>query len=144
MRVGLHIGKFDWSGSPANIGEKLAEIARTADDMGFYSLWVMDHLFQLGSRYGIIHGPVEAPMLEGYSTMSYLAAVTKQIKVGLMVTGNINRHPGILVKTVTTLDVLSGGRAYLDIGKEDLSRKQKELSSQCYSNVHLPVRCTRC
>ena len=125
MRVGLHIGKFHWPGSPDNIGEKLAEIARTADDMGFYSLWVMDHLFQLGSRYGIIHGPVEAPVLEGYSTISYLAAVTQKIKVGLMVTGNINRHPGILVKTVTTLDVLSGGRAYLDIGTGGFKQEAK-------------------
>jgi alkanesulfonate monooxygenase SsuD/methylene tetrahydromethanopterin reductase-like flavin-dependent oxidoreductase (luciferase family) len=127
MRVGLHIGKFDWPGSPDNIGEKLAEIARTADDMGFYSIWVMDHLFQLGSQYGIIHGPVEASMLEGYSTVSYLAAVTQQIKLGLEVTGNFYRHPGILIKTVTTLDVLSGGRAYLGIGAGWFEREAKGL-----------------
>jgi F420-dependent oxidoreductase-like protein len=115
MRVGLHIGKFHWPGSPDNIGDKLAEIARTADDMGFYSLWVMDHLFQLGFSW-IIHGPVEAPMLEGYSTISYLAALTRRIKLGLLVTCNFFRQPGLLVKIVSTIDVLSGGRAYLGIG----------------------------
>jgi F420-dependent oxidoreductase-like protein len=116
MRVGLHIGKFDWPGSPANIGEKLSVIARTADDVGFYSIWVMDHLFQLGREFGIIHGPVEAPMLEGYSTISYLAALTQRIKVGLLVTCTFFRHPGLLVKIASTIDVLSGGRVYLGIG----------------------------
>lgn len=88
MKIGLHIGKFDWPGSPENIGEKLAEIARTADDMGFYRLCVMDHLLQLGTQYGIIHGPVKAPMLEGYSTIAYLAGLTKRINLGLLVTCN--------------------------------------------------------
>jgi len=127
MRVGLHIGKFDWPGSPDNIGEKLAEIARTADDMGFYSLWVMDHLFQLGSEYGIIHGPVEASMLEGYSTISYLAALTRRIKLGLLVTCNFFRNPGLLVKIVSTIDVLSGGRVYLGIGAGWFEREAKGL-----------------
>jgi F420-dependent oxidoreductase-like protein len=127
MHVGLHIGKFHWPGSPANIGEKLAEIARTADDMGFYSLWVMDHLFQLGSRYGVIHGPVEAPMLEGYSTISYLAALTQRIKVGLLVTCSSYRDPGLLVKIVSTIDVLSGGRVYLGIGAGWCEREAKGL-----------------
>lgn len=112
MKVGLQVYHFHWPGSPQNIGAKLAEIAQTAEQMGFSSLWVMDHFFQLGD----VWGPTEAPMLEGYATMSYLAAITQTIKLGLMVTGNVYRHPGILVKTVTTLDVLSGGRAYLGIG----------------------------
>ena len=116
MKIGLHIGKFDWPGSPDNIGEKLAEIAKTADRNGFYSLWVMDHFFQLGTQYGIIHGPVEAPMLEGYSAISYMAALTEQINVGLMVTCTFYRNPGLLVKIVSTLDVLSGGRTYFGIG----------------------------
>ena len=123
MKIGLQIYHFDWLGSPRNIGKKLAEIARIADSAGFYSLWVMDHFFHVGQGYG----PLEAPMLEGYSTISYLAAVTQQIKVGLMVTGNIYRHPGILVKTVTTLDVLSGGRAYLGIGAGWYEREAKGL-----------------
>lgn len=123
MKIGLQIYHFDWPDSPRNIGKKLAEIARIADSAGFYSLWVMDHFFQVGSAFG----PPEAPMLEGYSTMSYLAAVTQQIKVGLMVTGNFYRHPGILIKTVTTLDVLSGGRAYLGIGAGWYEREAKGL-----------------
>lgn len=127
MRIGLHIGKFHWPGSPANIGEKLGKIARTADDAGFYSLWVMDHLFQLGEQYGSVHGPIELPMLEGYSTISYLAAVTQRIKVGLMVTCNFFRHPGLLVKTVSTLDVISGGRAYLGIGAGWFEREAEGL-----------------
>jgi len=127
MRIGLHVGKFDWSGSPNNIGERLAEIARTADDSGFYSLWVMDHLFQLGTRYGIIHGPVEDPMLEGYSTISYLAGLTKQIRLGLMVTCCFYRNPGLLVKTVSTIDVLSRGRTYFGIGAGWNERESRGL-----------------
>jgi alkanesulfonate monooxygenase SsuD/methylene tetrahydromethanopterin reductase-like flavin-dependent oxidoreductase (luciferase family) len=76
----------------------------------------MDHLFQLGERYGEIHGPWEDPMLEGYSTIAYLAAKTQRIKLGLLVTCGFFRPPGLLVKTVSTIDVLSGGRALLGIG----------------------------
>ncbi|MEA3441256.1 MAG: LLM class F420-dependent oxidoreductase [Chloroflexota bacterium] len=112
MKIGLQIPRFDWPGSPQNIGPKLVEIARAADRAGFSSLWVMDHFFQIGHGYG----PIDAPMLEGYSTMSYLAAATERTKVGLLVTGAFYRHSGILIKTVTTLDVLSGGRACLGIG----------------------------
>ncbi len=127
MRFGLHIGKFDWPGSPINISEKLAEIARTADDMGFYSIWVMDHLFQLGTEFGIIHGPVETPMLEGYSTIAYLAGLTQRIKLGLMVTCNFFRNPGLLVKIASTIDVLSGGRSYLGIGAGWFEREARGL-----------------
>jgi F420-dependent oxidoreductase-like protein len=127
MRVGLHIGKFDWPGSPGNIGEKVAEIAKTADDMGFYSIWVMDHLFQLGTQFGIIHGPAEAPMLEGYSTISYLAASTRRIKLGLLVTCPLYRYPGLLVKAVSTLDVLSGGRTYFGVGAGWYEREAEGL-----------------
>jgi alkanesulfonate monooxygenase SsuD/methylene tetrahydromethanopterin reductase-like flavin-dependent oxidoreductase (luciferase family) len=112
MKIGLQMYHFDWPGTPENTGPKLVEIAKTAEDAGFSSLWVMDHLLQLGGAFG----PVDAPLLEAYSTISYLAAVTKKMKVGVLVTNNICRHPGILVKIVTTLDVLSGGRAYLGIG----------------------------
>jgi len=112
MKVGLQVYHFDWPGSPENVGPKLVEIARTAENAGFSSIWVMDHFFQVGQGFG----PPEAPMLEGYSVMAYLAAVTQHMKLGLMVTGNPYRHPGVLIKTVTTLDVLSGGRAYLGIG----------------------------
>ena len=111
MRLGLQVLSFNWSGSPENIGSRLAEIARTADDVGFYSLWVMDHFFQM-EAYSDPHDP----MLEGYTTQAFMAANTKKIKHGLMVTGGFYRHPGILIKTVNTLDVLSGGRAYFGIG----------------------------
>jgi F420-dependent oxidoreductase-like protein len=116
MKIGLHIGNFSWPGSPENISAKLKEIAHAADEAGFYSVSVMDHLFQLGDRYGEIHGPWEEPMLEGYSTLSYLAAITKQIKLGLLVTCPFFRSPGLLVKMVSTLDVLSDGRSLLGIG----------------------------
>jgi len=109
MRVGLQIPNFTWPGSP--IGGKLAEIARTADDCGFYSVWVMDHFFQIG-----VIGPPENEMLEAYTALAYLAALTKNVKLGTLVTGVIYRYPGILIKTVSTLDVLSGGRAYFGIG----------------------------
>jgi F420-dependent oxidoreductase-like protein len=111
MRIGLQIPSFSWPGGADAIGRRLAEIGRTADDAGFASIWVMDHFFQIG-----VVGPPEEPMLEGYSALSYLAGVTKRAKLGTLVTGVIYRYPGLLVKAVTTLDVLSGGRAYLGIG----------------------------
>jgi F420-dependent oxidoreductase-like protein len=116
MRIGLHIGSFSWPGSPANIAQKLTEIAQTVDSAGFYSLTLMDHLFQLGPQYGEVHGPFADPMLEGYTTLGYLAGITQRIKLGLLVTCNFFRPPGLLVKTVSTLDVLSRGRAMLGIG----------------------------
>jgi F420-dependent oxidoreductase-like protein len=128
MKIGLQIPNFTWPGGPAVIANKLAEIARTADEAGFASLWVMDHFFQIGSRdrsMGL--GPAEDEMLEGYSTLSYLAGLTKKVKLGTLVTGVIYRHPGLLVKTVTTLDVLSGGRAYLGIGAAWNEREAKGL-----------------
>ncbi|MFX0123978.1 MAG: LLM class flavin-dependent oxidoreductase [Candidatus Hodarchaeota archaeon] len=112
MKIGLQIYHFDWPGSPQNLASKLVEMVRTAEQNGFSSLWVMDHLFQLGDAFG----PRDAPVLEAYSTISYLAAVTTQIKVGIMVTNNVCRYPGMLIKAVSTLDILSGGRAYLGIG----------------------------
>ena len=119
MRVGLQIPNFSWRGGPEIIGPKLAEIAQAAEKAGFSSIWVMDHFFQLGK--------VKDPMLEGYSTLSYLAGVTKRVKLGTLVTGVVYRYPGILVKTVTTLDVLSGGRAYLGIGAAWFEREARGL-----------------
>jgi F420-dependent oxidoreductase-like protein len=111
MRIGLQIPSFTWPGGSAEIGPRLAEIAKTADEAGFYSLWVMDHFFQID-----MIGPADNPMLESYATLSYLAGITQRVRLGAMVTGVTYRHPGILIKTVSTLDVLSGGRAYLGIG----------------------------
>jgi F420-dependent oxidoreductase-like protein len=117
MKIGLQVPNFTWPGGPTGIAAKLAEIAAAVDEAHFASLWVMDHFFQIGGRDPrSFLGPAEDEMLEGYSTLSYLAGLTKNVKLGTMVTGVVYRHPGILAKTVTTLDVLSGGRAYLGIG----------------------------
>ena len=128
MKIGLQIPNFTYPDGPKELGSKLAEIARTAEDAGFSSIWVMDHFFQIGSRdrsMGL--GPAEDEMLEGYSTLSYLAGITKKVTLGTLVSGVVYRHPGILVKTVTTLDVLSGGRAYLGIGAAWNEREARGL-----------------
>jgi len=111
MKIGLQIPSFNWPGWPANGGTKLAEIAAAADEAGFATLWFMDHFFQIQYL-----GPPEDPMLEAYSALGYLAAVTRRARLGTMVAGVVYRHPGYLIKAVSTLDVLSGGRAYLGIG----------------------------
>jgi F420-dependent oxidoreductase-like protein len=111
MKIGLQIPSFTWPGGTREIGPRLAEIVSSADELGFASIWVMDHFFQIR---GI--GQPEEPMLESYSTLNFIAAHTKKARLGTMVTGVIYRNPGLLIKEVTTLDVLSGGRAYLGIG----------------------------
>jgi F420-dependent oxidoreductase-like protein len=111
VRLGLQIPDFTWPGGPPQLGATLARIARDADQAGYESLWVMDHFFQIGAI-----GPPEREMLEAYTTLCYLAAVTSRVRLGTLVTGTHYRHPGILVKEVTTLDVLSGGRGILGIG----------------------------
>jgi F420-dependent oxidoreductase-like protein len=122
VRIGLQVPSFTWPDGTDGIGPKLAEIGRTADDAGFASLWVMDHFFQI--EYV---GPPEDPMLEGYSALSYLAGRTERVKLGTLVTGVIYRYPGLLIKTATTLDVLSGGRAYLGIGAGWFEREARGL-----------------
>src|SRR5712691_7806896 len=111
MRIGLALPFLAWSGGRAAIAPRLTEIAQTAEAAGFASLWVMDHFFQLPDW-----GSVDSPMLECYTTLGYLAAATQRIRLGALVTGVIYRFPGILVKTASTLDVLSGGRTYFGIG----------------------------
>ncbi len=128
MKIGLQIPNFTWPSGPRDIHGTLANIARTADEAGFASLWVMDHFFQIGGRdqrSGL--GPAEDEMLEAYTTLGYLAGLTKNVKLGALVTGVIYRYPGLLVKTVTTLDVLSGGRAYLGIGAAWNEREARGL-----------------
>jgi F420-dependent oxidoreductase-like protein len=124
MKIGLQIPSFNWPGGDAAIGPRLTEIGQAADDAGFASLWVMDHFFQIA-----FVGPAEEPMLESYSALSYLAGVTKRATLGTLVTGVNYRHPGILAKTVTTLDVLSGGRAWLGIGAGWYEREAKGLGA---------------
>ncbi|MEV5571384.1 TIGR03560 family F420-dependent LLM class oxidoreductase [Spirillospora sp. NPDC052269] len=111
MRIGLQVPSFTFPGGPERIAAEFGRIAREADQGGLSSLWVMDHLFQIESV-----GAAQEPMLEGYSALAYAAALTEDITLGTMVTGVSYRSPGLLVKTVTTLDVLSGGRAWLGVG----------------------------
>ncbi len=114
MKVSLQIVSFNWEGTPENTGSRLADIAGTADDLGFASIWVMDHFFQMDMpQMGL---KPEEPMMDGYTVLSYLAAVTKNVRLGTLVTGANYRHPGHLIKIVSNLDVLSGGRANLGIG----------------------------
>jgi F420-dependent oxidoreductase-like protein len=102
MKVGLQISSFTWPGGAEAIGPTLARIVRQADDAGFDSIWVMDHFFQIR---GV--GRVEEPMLEGWTTLGFMAAETRRARLGLMVGGVHYRHPGLWVKAATTLDVLS-------------------------------------
>jgi F420-dependent oxidoreductase-like protein len=111
VRIGIQIPDFSLPAGPANLGPDLIRIARAIEQLGFDSLWVMDHFFQVG-----MIGPPELEMLEGYTTLAFLAGHTSRLRLGTLVSGVHYRHPGILAKTVTTLDVLSGGRAWLGIG----------------------------
>ena len=111
MRLGLQVPNFTWPNGKENVGDTFGLIAQRAERAGFYSLWVMDHFFQIRNV-----GPAENEMLEGYSALAFAAGRTNHMKLGTMVTGVTYRHPGLLVKTVTSLDVLSHGRAYLGIG----------------------------
>jgi F420-dependent oxidoreductase-like protein len=111
VRLGLQIPDFTWPGGPPSLGADLAQVARTADDVGFDYIGVMDHFFQIA-----MIGPPEQEMLEAYTTMGYLAAHTTRAKLVTLVTGVVYRDPGLLAKIVTTLDVLSAGRAWLGIG----------------------------
>ncbi|HTD77411.1 MAG TPA: LLM class F420-dependent oxidoreductase, partial [Chloroflexota bacterium] len=111
MKLGLQIPRFRWPGGPLQLASTLAAVARAADDAGYTSIWLMDHFFQISSI-----GKVDEPMLEAYTTLGFMAAHTRRARLGTLVTGVHYRHPGVLVKQVTALDVLSGGRAWLGIG----------------------------
>jgi F420-dependent oxidoreductase-like protein len=111
MKVGLQISSFTWPGGPEAIAPTLARIVQAADEAGFDSIWVMDHFFQIR---GV--GKVEEPMLEGMTALGFMAAHSKRARLGLMVGGIHYRNPGLWIKATTTLDVLSGGRAWFGIG----------------------------
>src|SRR3979409_1795186 len=111
MELGGHIANFTWNGGSAQIAPTLARVARSAEDSGVSRLTVMDHLWQIAPL-----GPPEREMLEAYTTLGYLAAHTEKVLLHVLVTGVVYREPGLLAKIVTTLDVLSGGRAGLGIG----------------------------
>ena len=111
MQIGLQIPDFTNPAGPGQLAADLARVARTADEAGFRYLAVMDHFFQIGYL-----GPPEREMLEAYTTLGFLAAHTTRVELLTVMTGVIYRYPGLLAKTVTTLDVLSAGRAWLGIG----------------------------
>jgi len=111
VKFGLQISSFTWPGGAAAIGPTLARVVRTADQVGFDSIWVMDHFFQIRGL-----GPPEAPMLDGMTALGFMAANSERARLGLMVGGIHYRPPGVWIKATTTLDVLSGGRAWFGIG----------------------------
>lgn len=122
MKLGIQIPRFVGPGGALAIAARLEATARAAEAAGFSSLWVMDHFFQIE-----MVGPAEEPMLEGWTTLAYLARITREIRLGTMVTGAIYREPALLVKTATTVDVLSGGRVYFGIGAGWYEREAKGL-----------------
>jgi F420-dependent oxidoreductase-like protein len=111
MQLGIHVPNFTWPGGPTTMASDLRDLAVAVDDAGFSKLSVMDHVWQIRPV-----GPIEDDMLEAYTTLGYLAAVTKRVDLLAWVTAVVYREPGLLAKCVTTLDVLSGGRAWLGIG----------------------------
>src|SRR5579884_375855 len=114
MKLGLHINDYDWQGGAQRLATTLGETARAGEEAGFDRIGVADHFWR--SHY---MGSVEGPELECYTTLGFLAANTQRAKLTAMVTAATYRQPGLLAKMVTTLDVLSGGRAWLGIGAGD-------------------------
>ncbi|HEV7654499.1 MAG TPA: LLM class F420-dependent oxidoreductase [Mycobacteriales bacterium] len=111
MNLGVHVSDFTWPGGPQTMAKDLTRIAAAAEDAGFAKLSVMDHVWQIGHL-----GPPEHEMLEAYTTLGFIAANTERMLLHTLVTGVVYREPGLLAKAVSTLDVLSGGRAGLGIG----------------------------
>ena len=111
MQIGLQLPHFQPS-TPQTMRSWLKDTVQTVDQGGFDSLWVMDHFFQLGGWLG----EPETYMIEGYTTLGFFAGLTENVKIGLLVGGVIYRHPALVIKMVSTLDVLSGGRVYFGIG----------------------------
>src|SRR4051794_5119362 len=122
MELDLHVSRFDWAPGDAAIGPGLADLARRAEAVGVRTLSVMDHFFQMDWM-----APAEDPMLECYTALAFVAGSTRTLRLRTLVTGVTYRHPGLLAKTVTTLDVLSGGRAELGIGAAWYEREHRGL-----------------
>lgn len=122
MNLDLHCWRFDWAGGPGGIGPGVADLAGRAEDLGVRTLSFMDHWFQMERA-----APADDPMLEGYTALGFVAGRTESLRLRLLVTGVTYRHPGLLAKTVTTLDVLSGGRAELGIGAAWYDREHAGL-----------------
>jgi F420-dependent oxidoreductase-like protein len=111
VKLGLHVARFTWPGGPPALADDLRRVAQAAEEAGFDRLSVMDHVWQIH-----VNGPPEQEMLEAYTALGYLAAATRRLNLLTLVTGVVYRPPGLLAKQVSTLDVLSGGRAMLGIG----------------------------
>jgi F420-dependent oxidoreductase-like protein len=130
LKVGLQLPWYDWPGSQdADIGPAVRAAGERAEAAGFASLWAMDHFFSIefDSPPFPRVGDVGEPMLEAYSVLNYLAACTTTIALGPLVAGAIYRHPSVLVKAATTLDVLSGGRSYFGLGAGWYEREARGL-----------------
>jgi F420-dependent oxidoreductase-like protein len=125
MRLGLQLPSFSYPGGTPELRSHLVEIAQAAEAAGFDSLWVMDHLFQLPEDTG--WGGPDEPMLEAYATLGFLAGVTSRIRLGALVGCTMFRQPGLLLKTATTVDVLSGGRLTFGIGAGWYEREARGL-----------------
>src|SRR5256714_4224212 len=117
MNLDFHCHRFDWAGGPTRIGPAVGDLAQRAEAIGVRTLSFMDHFFQMERM-----APPEDPMLEGYTALGFVAGRTQRLRLRLLVTGVTYRHPGLLAKSVTTLDVLSGGRAELGVGAAGYER----------------------
>jgi F420-dependent oxidoreductase-like protein len=122
MQLDLHIARFDWAGGPSGIAEGVADLAGRAERLGVRALSVMDHFFQMDRM-----APAEDPMLECYTALAFVAGRTRALRLRALVTGVTYRYPGILAKTMTTLDVVSRGRAELGIGAAWYEREHRGL-----------------
>ena len=122
MKIGFQLNSYTWPGGANRIGEHLANMSSTADDAGFDSMWVFDHFFQIPRN-----GVPDEDVLEAYNVLGFLAGHTKKMRLGTMATGNTYRHPGMLIKTLTGLDVVSGGRAIVCIGAGWYEMEAKSL-----------------
>jgi F420-dependent oxidoreductase-like protein len=122
VQIDLHVWRFDWAGEPAGMGRAVRDLARRAEAAGVRTLSFMDHWFQMDRM-----APADDPMFDGYTALGYVAGCTERLRLRLLVTGVTYRPPGLLAKTVTTLDVLSGGRAELGIGAAWYEREHMGL-----------------
>jgi F420-dependent oxidoreductase-like protein len=122
MDLSLHYWNFSAPSDPAGIADTVGAAAKLAEQVGFAEFTVMDHYFQMEQG-----GTADEPMLEAYTTLGYVAALTERMRLAVLVTGVMYRYPGLLAKIVTTLDVLSGGRAQLGIGASWYEREQLAL-----------------
>src|SRR3974390_3627743 len=122
MHLDLHVSRFDWAAAPAGIGPGVGALAERAEAMGVRTMSFMDHFFQMDWM-----APAEVPMVEGYTALGFVAGRTTRLRLRLLVGGVTYRHPGLLAKTVTTLDVVSGGRAELGIGAAWYARGHRGL-----------------